>query len=108
MGCGESQPPEPPDISIHKAGLNRNIEAVKQHIDAGTDLNAKSSSTEFTALYWAVFHGPKEVVELLTDNGAVVDGKDNDGTTPLDTAVRPVKNLKLKGNKMNSNHNQFC
>ena len=40
VGCGELQPPEPPDISIYDAAGDGNIEAVKQHIAAGTDLNA--------------------------------------------------------------------
>ena len=60
IGCGESQQsatapeakpvaeaatPEPPtakapDISIHSAAYKWNIEAVKQHIAAGTDVNA--------------------------------------------------------------------
>jgi hypothetical protein len=54
VGCGESQPPEPstaaqavppttkaPDISIREAVKTGNIEAVKQHLDAGADVNAK-------------------------------------------------------------------
>ncbi len=46
VGCGESQSPEPPTakapaISIHESALKGNIEAVKQHIAAGTDVNAK-------------------------------------------------------------------
>ena len=46
VGCGESQSPEPPtakapDISIHEAAGTGNIEAVKQHLAAGTDVNAK-------------------------------------------------------------------
>ena len=63
-GCGESQQstptpeakpvepvaeaaqPEPttakaPDISIHEAAHKGNIEAVKKHLDAGTDVNGK-------------------------------------------------------------------
>ena len=45
VGCGESQSPEPPtakapDISIHEAAEEGNIEAVKQHLAAGTDVNA--------------------------------------------------------------------
>ena len=49
VGCGESQSPEPPtakvpDISIHKAAYDGNIEAVKQHLDAGTDVNAKDDN----------------------------------------------------------------
>ena len=40
VGCGESQPPEPPtvkapDISIHEAAKTGNIEAVKQHLATG-------------------------------------------------------------------------
>ncbi len=38
VGCG---PPKAPDISIHAAAESGNIEAVKQHIAAGTDVNAK-------------------------------------------------------------------
>ena len=43
VGCGESQQstPIPPDISIHEAANDGNIEAVKQHLAAGTDVNAK-------------------------------------------------------------------
>ena len=53
VGCGEleesapspeAQPKPPtaeaPDISIHGAAEKGNIEAVKQHIAAGTDVNA--------------------------------------------------------------------
>ena len=40
VGCG---PPEPPDISIHEAVGTGNIEAVKQHLAAGTDVNAKDN-----------------------------------------------------------------
>ena len=46
VGCATTQQPEPPtakapDISIHDAAREGNIEAVKQHLDAGTDVNAK-------------------------------------------------------------------
>jgi len=37
VGCG----PPPPDISIHNATYDGNIEAVKQHLAAGTDVNVK-------------------------------------------------------------------
>ena len=40
VGCG---PPKPPDISIHEAAGTGNIEAVKQHLAAGTDVNAKDN-----------------------------------------------------------------
>ena len=64
VGCGESQQsapapeakPEPPtakapDISIHDAAGDGNIEAVKQHIAAGTDVDAKTGGE--TPLHWA-------------------------------------------------------
>ena len=35
VGCG-------PSMSIHDAALKGNIEAVKQHLAAGTDVNAKA------------------------------------------------------------------
>ena len=38
VGCG---PSEPPDISIHDAAINGDIEAVKQAIADGADVNAK-------------------------------------------------------------------
>jgi hypothetical protein len=46
VGCGQSQPTEPPkakapDISIWDAAADGNTEAVKQHLAAGVDVNAK-------------------------------------------------------------------
>jgi hypothetical protein len=45
VGCTTTQQPEPPtakapDISIHKAAEDGNIEAVKQHLAAGANVNA--------------------------------------------------------------------
>jgi ankyrin repeat protein len=91
VGCGESQPPEPPtakatDISIHKAARDGNIEAVKQHLAAGTDVNAKGNYG-LTPLYWAAQSGYKEVAELLIAKGADVNAKSSEGTTPLHRAT---------------------
>ena len=98
VGCGESQQsapipevkPEPltakaPNISIHDAAAKGNIEAVKQHLAAGTDVNAKDSG--WTPLIVAANNGHKEIVELLIAKGADVNAKDDDGYTPLDGAV---------------------
>ena len=46
VGCGDAQSPEPPtakapDISIHEAAKNGDIEVVKQHLASGEDVNAK-------------------------------------------------------------------
>jgi ankyrin repeat protein len=84
--------PEPPkgkapDISIHLAVLVGNIEGVKQHLAAGTDVNLISDGIEKTALHSAVQVGHKEITELLIDNGANVNAKNRIGETPLHQAV---------------------
>ena len=92
VGCATTKQPEPPtdkapDISIHDAVEKGNIEAVKQHIAAGTDVNAKGGMIGGTPLYGAVAFGNKEIVELLIANGADVNAKDDVGDTPLDMAI---------------------
>jgi hypothetical protein len=83
VGCG---PPKAPDISIHDAAYNGYIEAVKQHIAAGTDVNTKSKKG-VTPLLWAVGEGRNQIAELLIAKGADVNAKDNrGGATPLDYA----------------------
>ncbi len=88
VGCG---PPEPPDISIHEAALVGAIEAVKQHLAAGTDVNAKDVDG-LTPLHEAASGGHKEIVELLIAKGADVNPKDWGRRTPLDQAFRFGKN----------------
>ena len=114
VGCGESQQSAPspetkpvelvaqaatpktattkaPDISIHDSAKDGNIEAVKQHLAAGTDVNAKNRSgataLHSTPLCEAAGGGHKEVVELLIAKGADVNVKNAYGTTPLDWAI---------------------
>ena len=109
VGCGESQEsapsseatpvepvakaatPEPqtakaPDISIHDGAKDENIEVVKQHLAAGTDVNAKDR-IRCTALHWAALVGNNEIAELLIANAADVNAKGDDGRTPLHDAV---------------------
>ena len=108
VGCGESQqsappveskPVEPvaevatpetpsakaPDISIHDAAAAGDIDAVKQHIAAGADVNENVLGTP---LHWAAYDGHKEIVELLITAGADLNAKDGGGDTPLDEAIK--------------------
>ena len=73
VGCGESQPPElptakAPAITIHEAALKGNIEAVKQHIAAGTDVNAKNNGGQ-TPLDEAIRNDKTETADLLRKHG---------------------------------------
>jgi len=84
--------PEPttakvPDISIHDAAGKGNIEAVKQHIASGTDVNLKNDQLGMYSLHIAAMQGYKEIVELLIAKGADLNTKDRYGMTPLDVVV---------------------
>ena len=57
-----------PDISIWDAVKTRNIEAVKQHLDAGTDVNWMDED-EYTPLDFAIFNKDNEISELLREYG---------------------------------------
>ena len=78
VGCG-------PSMSIHKAARDGNIETVKQHLAAGTDVNAKNDIGR-TPLHFAAWKGHKEVTALLIAKGADVNAKYIVGDTPLDMA----------------------
>ena len=83
VGCG---PPKPPDISIHYAAGEGNIEAVKQHLAAGADVNAKADG-RMSPLHKAAWGGHKEIAELLIAEGVDVNAKDESGKTPLHWAA---------------------
>ena len=81
VGCGESQqsasapeaktePPtaKAPDISIHDAVREGNIEAIKQHIAAGTDVNARRAIGD-TPLDGAIQRKRTKTADLLPKHG---------------------------------------
>jgi ankyrin repeat protein len=84
VGCG-------PSVDIHQAAEEGNIEAVKQHIAAGTDVNAKDD-LGLTPLHEAAEDGHKEIAELLIAGSAEVNAKNEDGYTPLLSAVGLLAN----------------
>ena len=79
VGCG-------PSVDIHQAAKEGDIEAVKQHLAAGVDVNAKNDWGE-TPLHYATIEDQKETVELLIAKGSDVNAKDDDGKTPVDWAI---------------------
>ena len=86
VGCGESQPTtKAPDTRLHKAAWDGDINAVKQYLTAGMDVDAKDADGE-TPLMNAACVGHKEIVELLIEKRADVNAKSSFGTTPLHEA----------------------
>ena len=76
-----------PDISIHEAAAKGNIEVVKQHLAADTDVSARGIGG-WTPLHFAAGLGRKEIAELLTAEGADVNAKGDEGRTPLHHVAR--------------------
>ena len=62
VGCGESAS----ELALRNAARYGNIEAVKQHIAAGTDVNAKN---DFGRTPLDFIDGPNQVANLLRKHG---------------------------------------
>jgi ankyrin repeat protein len=79
VGCGNPEA----DRALLEAARDGNIEAVRQHLAAGADVNAKND------FGWTPLHqvATKEIAELLIAEGAEVNVNDRGGSTPLHNAV---------------------
>ena len=82
--CGQEDPT--PSVSIHMAALQGNIEAVRQHIKAGSDLNEKDMWGSTPLIISATF-GKTEVARALIEAGADLNITNNDGATALHAAA---------------------
>ena len=78
---------ETPEIDLNSAVLTNNIEAVKQHIEAGTDINKKDAMSSSTPLITAASFGKTEITKILIDAGADLSVTNNDGATALHSAA---------------------
>ena len=83
VGCG-------PSVDIHQAAKDGNIKAVKQHLAAGTDVDARNFYKK-TPLHSAAEFDHKEIAGLLIAKGADVNAKDENSLTPLDQAIQRKK-----------------
>ncbi len=82
--CGQETPT--PSVSLHIAALQGNIEAVRQHIEAGSDLNEEDAWGS-TPLIIAATFGKTEVARALIEAGADMNITNNDGATALHAAA---------------------
>jgi len=73
---------KPPSVDLHTATFMGNVEAIKQHIAAGSDLNVKDPFGS-TALITACVFGRTNIALELIEGGADLNLQNNDGSTPL-------------------------
>jgi hypothetical protein len=76
-----------PSMDIHSAVLTGNLEAVKQHIEAGSDINQKEAMSGSTPLMSAATFNKTEIAKALINADADLTIKNNDGGTALHTAA---------------------
>lgn len=75
-----------PEMSIHEAAFYGNVDMLKQHIEAGTDLNQKNQDGSSPLNIAATFN-KVEAAKLLIEAGADLNVKNNEGSTPLHVAA---------------------
>ena len=83
--CNNSAPAS--DVDIHTAVITDDIEAVKQYIADGGDLNVKDPFGGSSPLISATVFGKTEAARLLLDAGADINFQNSDGSTALHTAA---------------------
>ena len=81
-GCG----PSAPKISIHEAVERGDVKTLKEHLEFGSDVNARKDGR--TCLHTAAWLGHTELAKLLIAGGAELDSVDDDGVfSPLHAAM---------------------
>ena len=75
-----------PHVSLQIAALQGNIDAIRQHINAGSDLDVKDEYGS-TPLIIATTFGKTEVALALIEAGADMEITNNEGATPLHIAA---------------------
>ena len=84
--------PAKPEISIVEAAAKGDLEKVKAHLAAETDINDRDGEHESTALHAAAYHGKLEIVKYLISKDADINAKNKHEQTPRDVAWHEQEN----------------
>ncbi|MCE7862179.1 MAG: ankyrin repeat domain-containing protein [Bacteroidetes bacterium CHB5] len=76
-----------PAVDLHTAVVSGNLEAVKQHIAAGSDLNVPDPFGGSSPLISAAVFGKSEIAKALIDAGVDLNFQNSDGSTALHSAA---------------------
>lgn len=76
-----------PQVDIHTAVVTDNEEMLRQHIAAGTDINAKDPFGGSSPLITAAVFGKAAMAKALINAGADLNFQNNDGSTALISAA---------------------
>ena len=77
----------PPSVGLHEAAMQGNLEAIQQHIKAGSDLDERDPMSGATPLIIATVFGQSEALKALIKAGADMNAGNNEGSTPLIVAA---------------------
>lgn len=96
-GCGKSDESsnsgeqenkvEAPNLDLHTAIYMRDLDAIRQHILAGSDLNIQEPTRKSTPLITAAALDEPDAAQILIDAGADINATNMDGSTALITAA---------------------
>ncbi len=76
-----------PSMDIHASVITDNVDVLKQHIAAGTNINEKDPFGGSSPLISAALFGKTDMVKLLLEAGADINFQNNDKSTALHTAA---------------------
>ncbi len=78
---------QPPKVDLHSAVVTDDFDAIRQHIQAGSDLNVLEPSRSSSPLITAAAMNKTEAAKMLIDAGADLNYRNADGSTALHTAI---------------------